>query len=137
MIDSLITLLQWLLPTGSVGAVIVWLTSKTLRQARTAKEVHDTYKQMYDDLHDQLLTLSNENKHIRSSLSRLERAVTKGATCRLWSQCPIRSELQRAPRTDIDLPAPRQHQRKSRSPTDTRDPPRDEGDPEPPPLAPP
>ncbi len=46
MIDSLITLLQWLLPTGSVGAVIVWLTSKTLRQARTAKEVHDTYKAM-------------------------------------------------------------------------------------------
>ena len=135
--DQLLTILQWLVPAGGLGAILGWLTNSRLRATRTAKEVHDTYKQMYDDLHDQLLALSNENKHIRSSLSRLERAVTKGATCRLWSQCPIRSELQRAPRTDIDLPALRQHQRKSRSPTDTRDPPRDEGDPEPPPLAPP
>lgn len=135
--DQLLTLFQWLAPAGGLGAILGWLTNSRLRATRTAKEVHDTYKQMYDDLHGQLLTLSNENKHIRSSLSRLERAVTKGATCRLWSQCPIRSELQRAPRTDIDLPAPRQHQRKSRSPIDTRDPPRDEGDPEPPPLAPP
>ena len=135
--DQLLTLFQWLAPAGGLGAILGWLTNSRLRATRTAKEVHDTYKQMYDDLHEQLLALSDENKHIRSSLSRLERAVTKGATCRLWSQCPIRSELQRAPRTDIDLPAPRQHQRKSRSPTDTRDPPRDEGDPEPPPLAPP
>lgn len=135
--DQLLTLFQWLAPAGGLGAILGWLTNSRLRATRTAKEVHDTYKQMYDDLHDQLLTLSDENKHIRSSLARLERAVTKGATCRLWSQCPIRHELQRAPRTDIDLPAPRQHQRKSRSPTDTRDPPRDEGDPEPPPLAPP
>ena len=135
--DQLLTILQWLAPAGGLGAILGWLTNSRLRATRTAKEVHDTYKQMYDDLHGQLLTLSDENKHIRSSLSRLERAVTKGATCHLWSQCPIRHELQRAPRTDIDLPAPRQHQRKSRSHTDTRDPPRDEGDPEPPPLDPP
>ena len=61
MIDSLITLLQWLLPTGSVGAVIVWLTSKTLRQARTAKEVHDTYKAMYEDVQGTLINLQHDN----------------------------------------------------------------------------
>ena len=135
--DQLLTILQWLVPAGGLGAILGWLTNSRLRATRTAKEVHDTYKQMYDDLHEQLLNLSDENKHIRADFSRLERAVTMGATCRLWPRCPIRRELQRPPLPDVSVPSPRQHQRKSRSPTDTRDPPRDEGDPEPPPLAPP
>lgn len=135
--DQLLTLLQWLVPTGGLGALLGWLTSSRLRSARTAKEVHDTYKMLYADVHDQLLTLSDENKQIRSDISRLERAVTKGATCRIWSQCPIRRELQRTPLSDNGITPPRQRQRKGRDPTGTRDAPRDEGDTSPPPLDPP
>lgn len=134
--DTLLTLLQWLVPAGGLGAALGWLTSSRLRSARTAKEVHDTYKQMYVDLHDQLLSLSDENKEIRSSLSRLERAVTKGATCRIWANCPIRRELQRPPQPDLQLPAHRQRPRRGRDPTNARDAPPDPGD-SPPPDEPP
>ena len=135
--DQLLTLLQWLVPTGGLGALLGWLTNSRVRAARTAKEVHDTYKQMYDDVHDQLLNLSDENKHIRADISRLERAVTMGATCRIWSQCPIRRELQRSPLPDVSVPSHRQRQRKGRDPTNARSSARDEGDTSPPSLDPP
>lgn len=135
--DQLLTLLQWLVPAGGLGAILGWLTNSRVRAARTAKEVHDTYKQMYDDLHEQLLDLSDENKHIRADFSRLERAVAMGATCRLWSQCPIRRELQRPPLPDVSVTSPRQRQRKGRDPTGARSSTRDEGDTSPPPLDPP
>ena len=67
MFDSLLNILQWLLPTGSVGAVVVWLTSKTLRQAHTAKQVHDTYKAMYEDVRGTLILLQDDNTQLHSS----------------------------------------------------------------------
>ena len=98
MIDSLFTLLQWLLPTGSVGAVIVWLTSKTLRQARTAKEVHDTYKAMYEDVQGTLINLQHDNSQLHDAILRLEATIRRATECRYYGTCPLRSELQQLKR---------------------------------------
>lgn len=103
MIDSLITLLQWLLPTGSVGAVIVWLTSKTLRQARTAKEVHDTYKAMYEDVQGTLINLQHDNTLLHESILRLEATIRRATECRYYGTCPLRRELQHLATRDRDF----------------------------------
>ena len=50
MTETIINLLQWLIPSGGFGAVIVWLTNKNLRNLRMTKEVHDTYKTMFIDV---------------------------------------------------------------------------------------
>ena len=90
MTESILQLLQWLVPTGGVGMLLGWITSTRLRQARTAKEVHDTYKEMYEGLHNQVIDIANDNSEMRQILARLSRAITKVPTCRIGSQCPIR-----------------------------------------------
>lgn len=95
MLDTLLNILQWLLPTGSVGAIVVWLTSKTLRQARTAKEVHDTYKAMYEDVRGTLILLQDDNSQLHEAILRLEATIRRATECRYYAHCPLRDELQR------------------------------------------
>ena len=94
MFDSLLNVLQWLLPTGSVGAVVVWLTSKTLRQAHTAKQVHDTYKAMYEDVRGTLILLQDDNTQLHEAILRLEATIRRATECRYYDTCPLRNELQ-------------------------------------------
>lgn len=129
MTESILQLLQWLVPTGGVGMLLGWITSTRLRQARTAKEVHDTYKEMYEGLYNQVIDIANDNSEMRQMLARLERAITKGTTCRIWSQCPIRHELQRT-QDEPDLrQLLRYPQRAHRGTASPRDPPRGDDDP--------
>lgn len=93
MTETLTNILQWLIPSGSLGAVVVWLTNKTLRNLRTAKEVHDTYKKMYEDLRITLVEIQTENKKLYRILSRFERAFSKACTCRYYPNCPVSAEL--------------------------------------------
>lgn len=96
MTEHLLTLIQWLIPSGGVGALLVWLTSRTIRSARTAKEVHDTYKQMYEDVQRTLIDLQHKNSQLYATLSRLEQAVSRATLCRYYgAACPLRSELQK------------------------------------------
>ena len=96
MTESMTAILQWLNPSESVEAVVVWLTNKTLRNVRTAKEVHDTYKAMYEDLQKTLIELRNENGNLYKRFARLEQIVSHAPVCRYWIQCPLRTELQNA-----------------------------------------
>ena len=64
MTETLTDILQWLIPSGSLGAVVVWLTNKTLRNLRTAKEIHDTYKKMYEDVQVTLVEMQGDNKKL-------------------------------------------------------------------------
>ena len=48
--ETIIRILQWVLSSGCIGAAIIWITSKKTRAAKTAKIVHDTYKQSYEDV---------------------------------------------------------------------------------------
>lgn len=130
MTESILQLLQWLVPTGGVGMLLGWLTSTRLRQARTAKEVHDTYKKMYEDLHNQVIEIANDNSEMRQMLARLERAISKGAACRIWATCPIRRELQRA-QDEPDLRQLfRQPHRAHRGKATPRDPPSGDDEPQ-------
>lgn len=87
-------ILQWLIPSGALGTVIVWLTNKTIRNLRTVKEIHDTYKVMYEDLRNTMLEIQGDNKKLQRAVSRLERAVSKVNTCRHYPNCPVNIELQ-------------------------------------------
>ena len=130
MTESILQLLQWLVPTGGVGMLLGWLTSTRLRQARTAKEVHDTYKKMYEDLHNQVIEIANDNSEMRQMLARLERAISKGTACRIWTTCPIRRELQRA-QDEPDLrQLLRQPHRAHRGKATPRDPPSGDDEPQ-------
>ena len=106
--DMILSLLQWLVPV--LGTAIVWLTNRTLRNSRTVKEVHDTYKAMYEDQRQTLITLQNENGKLYRDFARLERLVSRAAVCRHWPACPVRTELQNL-RTDYGERVYRQPQR--------------------------
>jgi hypothetical protein len=107
MTETLITLLTWLIPSGGVGAVAAWLTSRKLRTVRTDKEIHDTYKIMYDDVQQTLVAIRKENRELydaqnnqreeneklRIAIESLERTIAQAANCRHWDVCPIRHEL--------------------------------------------
>lgn len=95
MTETLSALLQWLIPAGGLGSVIVWLTSKNLRSARTAKEVHETYKLLYENIRNTLIELQDENKKMYKAVARLERAVNRASMCRYYDHCPVRVELQK------------------------------------------
>lgn len=98
MTETLYTLLQWLIPSGSLATVVVWLTNKTLRNLRSAKEIHDTYKTMYEDVKVTLIAISNEKKDLYAIVVRLERAVSKAPGCRYFdAACPVGRELRDYP----------------------------------------
>ena len=80
MMDNITTFLQWLVPV--LGTAIVWLTNRTLRNTRTVKEVHDTYKTMYEDQQKTLIELQNENGSLYQEVSRLKQVVLRASECR-------------------------------------------------------
>lgn len=107
MADTIMQILMWAIPSGGIGAAIAWIANKSIRQAKTAKEIHDTYKAMYSDVSDALMKvnreneklnekvdeLSKENERTRRSLNRLCRAIEAIQLCPHRSSCPVRSEL--------------------------------------------
>ncbi len=108
MTETIKELLTWLVPSGGLGAVIVWLTNKTLRKIRTSKEVHDTYKLMYEDVQKTIKELRDENKQLHKAMSRLERILSKVYSCRHYDTCPVRSELREQKKHDAITRADRQ-----------------------------
>lgn len=108
MTETITTIIQWLIPSGSLATVIIWLTNKVIRNARTDKEVHDIYKKMYEDVMQTLIEFRNENKQLYRAVSRLERAVSKAPTCLHYDNCPIRDELREQQKSDTQCePKPR------------------------------
>ena len=93
---DIITILQWLVPSGCLGGIAVWITNKTIRNTRTAKEVHDTYKKMYEDIQDTLINLQDENKALYKAVRALNRTLQKAINCRHYAQCPLRDELSKS-----------------------------------------
>ncbi len=104
--DVLIQLLGWAIP-GGLGASVTWLLSRRQRQTREAKEVHDTYRAMYDDvsatlssiqtrnneLNDTLDKIRQENSSLRRAVNALSKAIKAVNTCRHYDDCPVRREL--------------------------------------------
>lgn len=101
--NSIVDVLYALLPAGSLGAVIGWFLNKRLRYARQAKEIHDTYKVMYEDVQKTLNDFRNENKRLYTAVTRLEKAVSCASTCPHWDNCPIRVELRKNKESDTKV----------------------------------
>ena len=107
MADTIFQILQWAIPSGGIGAAIAWIAEKKTRDAKTAKEVHDTYKAMYEDISallvetqkkyeetkEQIETLGTENSRTRRALNRLSRAIEAIQICPHRANCPVSSEL--------------------------------------------
>lgn len=116
--DGMFEVLQWVVPSGAAGSVLTWLFGRTLRRTREAKEVHDTYKQMYEDVSSSLITLQKKNEEnnekleeltaeyqrTRRAFNRLSRAIEAIQQCDYRGQCPVRGELQIG--EDIDAGSP-------------------------------
>ena len=114
MADTLFQILTWAIPSGGIGAAIAWIANRRSRMTKTTKEVHDTYKVMYEDISRLLLEtqkkyeetsekieeLSKENARTRSALNRLSRAVEAIQLCPYRRDCPVRLELQDGEGTD-------------------------------------
>jgi len=94
MTDTLTTILQWLIPSGGLGAVMAWLFSKVLRKLRETKEIHDTYKTLYEDISQTLKDVQNELDDLHKELGKFRRAVSKIYCCRYYPDCPVQHELQ-------------------------------------------
>lgn len=107
MTDLIMNILQWAIPSGGIGAAIAWVANRKARDARSAKEVHDTYKAMYTDISHELLVtqrkldentkmyeeLTNEHTRTRRALNRLSRAIEAIQLCPHRANCPVSGEL--------------------------------------------
>lgn len=90
---DILSILQWLVPAGGLGSLFVWLVNRTLRNTRTAKEVHDTYKAMYEDVRGTLIEFQNRYENLYKAFVRLEHVISRAGTCRHWTSCPMRPWL--------------------------------------------
>lgn len=112
MVDTIFQILTWAIPSGGVGAAIAWMANRKVKAAESAKQVHDTYKSMYEDISRELLTtqkkvdestrenakaideLNKENARTRYALNRLSRAIEAIQLCPHRAACPVSGELQ-------------------------------------------
>lgn len=107
MVDTILQFLTWAIPSGGIGAAIAWIANRKVKSAESAKKIHDTYKEMYDDISRELLTtqkkvddttkateqLRDENARTRRALNRLSKAIEAIQVCPHRSTCPVSSEL--------------------------------------------
>ncbi|MGL5894834.1 MAG: hypothetical protein ACRCZM_09525 [Bacteroidales bacterium] len=91
--DNVWTLLMFALPSGFIGSIIGWLTSRRSRVAQTNKEEHDIYKQMYNDVKESVRQQKKEYEEIYARLAQLERAVRSIQGCEHYHACPVKREL--------------------------------------------
>jgi len=112
MTDIIMNILQWAIPSGGVGAAIAWIANRKVKEAEQAKQIHDTFKEMYGDVSKELLAkqkelndaaeenaraieeLNKENAKTRYALNRLSRAIEAIQLCPHRASCPVSGELQ-------------------------------------------
>lgn len=112
MTDVIMNILQWAIPSGGIGAAIAWIANRKVKEAEQAKQIHDTFKEMYGDVSKELLAkqkelndaaeeyaraiedLNKENAKTRYALNRLSRALEAIQLCPHRASCPVSGELQ-------------------------------------------
>ena len=106
--DTILQILQWAIPSGGIGAALAWIANRNVNKAKSAREVHDTYKQMYQDISDVLLklqknydelskslnTVKTENGSLKRAINGLRRAIESINDCPYKRECPVRDRLQ-------------------------------------------
>ncbi len=112
MVDTIMQILTWAIPSGGIGAAIAWVANRKVKQAEGAKQIHDTYKTMYQDISREWVEtqekleksakenakaiedLNRENAKTRYALNRLSRAIEAIQLCPHRATCPVSGELQ-------------------------------------------
>ena len=79
--------------SGTLCSIAGWWLNRKLRRAKSAKEMQDVYKTMYENLESTILKFQDENRKLYRAVARLEKAVTRATTCPHYADCPIRDEL--------------------------------------------
>lgn len=93
--EQFLSLLQWLLPSGGIGMLLAWLTSRTIRRSREDQAQHDAYRTMYGELRETLIQLNNDNQQLYMEVAHLKRALLRVHTCTHLRTCPVRRELRK------------------------------------------
>lgn len=111
MTDIILNILQWAILPGGIGTAIAWIANRKVKEAEQAKRIHDTFKEMYDDVSKELLAkqkelndaaednakaieeLNKENARTRYALNRLTRAIEAIQLCPHRASCPVSGEL--------------------------------------------
>jgi len=119
MVDTIMQFLTWAIPSGGIGAAIAWIANRKVKQAESAKQIHDTYKTMYQDISNEWIEAqqkleatqrkmeasakenakaiedaNKENQKTRYALNRLSRAIEAIQLCPHRASCPVSGELQ-------------------------------------------
>lgn len=100
--ETIMQILQWIVPVGGFGTVVGWIIHRDTRKARDAKERNDIYKEMYDNISGTLIELQNENKRLYRAVQRLNQTIQKAVGCPHYAACPMRDELQKSERIDTE-----------------------------------
>ena len=112
MVDTILQFLTWAIPSGGIGAAIAWIANRKVKSAESAKQIHDTYKTMYQDISREWVETqekleksakenakaiedaNKENAKTRYALNRLSRAIEAIQLCPHRASCPVSGELQ-------------------------------------------
>lgn len=87
--NSILTILQdWLAPTGCLAMAIGWYKDRKVYKVRAVKESEGTYKQLYDDLSQTTLALSEQIRKVNEKIINLEQALRKCYQCKYAECCP-------------------------------------------------
>lgn len=122
--DTIFQILQWAIPSGGIGAAIAWIANRRLRTVEEKKKIADTYKQMYDMVSRELISLQQQNEtnyekienlrtdgdKMRRALNRLSRAIEAIQICPHRAACPVSVELSLDQDRDTPKPARGKHE---------------------------
>ena len=115
MTDIIMNILQWAIPSGGVGAAIAWIANRKVKEAEQAKQIHDTFKEMYGDVSKELLAKQKElNDAARENAEAIERLNKENALTPHHATCPVTSELQNS--EESPEPEPRAKRRQQHKP---------------------
>jgi len=94
--DKVVELLMYCLPSGVFASIATWLVNRKLYHTRTRKEVHDTYKAMYEDLSNTIINQQQQTNELRRTLSKLQQILVSATACKYYSRCPMRLHYKQA-----------------------------------------
>jgi len=99
--DKVVELLMYCLPSGVFASIATWLVNRKLYHTRSRKEVHDTYKSMYEDLSNTIINQQQQTNDLRRTLAKLQQIIVSATTCKYYSRCPMRLQHNKADSTAI------------------------------------
>lgn len=77
MVDTILQFLAWAIPSGGIGAAIAWIANRKVKQAESAKQIHDTYKTMYQDISKEWVDTQEKLEKAQRNMQRQSKTPTR------------------------------------------------------------